>query len=135
MKGRFHVEPSIQPLFVYGTLRPNFPLHGWISEAVKESKPATLQGFAMHVPSHGAYPVIVRSKGDRVVGDLLLVESGDALYATIQMELHAGYGLERVICTLTETGAHMMCVAFVWPQLEYGFKKVPSGNWANAVSV
>lgn len=110
--------------FVYGTLRTGQRLDGMISADV-ERTPASTRARLWHVDSYGSFPVMTvtdAETGDTVRGELLDVHPAEIATVT-QMELGAGYDLERIVLDDGRTA-----FAFVWPHPDRG-DRIESGDW------
>lgn len=98
-EGEYRTEPDhkavcgderIERLFVYGTLKPNCPLHPQIARFVRAAHPASVEGVLVDL---GSFPALLKGRGI-VVGALLDV-APEALVVTDRIE---GYRSDPQSC-------------------------------------
>jgi gamma-glutamylcyclotransferase (GGCT)/AIG2-like uncharacterized protein YtfP len=96
------------PLFTYGTLRINQPLHGWV-ENITESIHANVIGFdaKLYVSNHLHFPYLVEQEGSITHGDLFVVKNNLQFADLVNMEIAAGYKMKTI-----ETNVGMTAITF-----------------------
>lgn len=125
-------------VFVYGTLRRDFPLHDYIEEALGLppgsglAHPVKCRTLGrLHYHRCGAFPVLLPDLAGLTVGEVYDLPMNKTTESMIWMEIGAGYELvERHV--VTDKSRCFKAWQFVWPDWLRDFvgAQVPENDWA-----
>lgn len=126
-------EANLIPMFVYGTLRPdwyNNRLLEWDTEKVERG--ATISGRMYWAFSEGSYPVVNVEQEGTITGDIVYVwEDSTGFNWACRMEIGAGYEPREVTATLPD-GTEEQVLVWHYPRTPRG-DHIPGGDWDKAM--
>lgn len=129
MSELLHTENAVE-LFVYGTLRTGQPLENWLEPCTVEKTMGVCVRGRIYPSYNRHYPVAFLDESGLIHGEVRTCSLSEPFYATVKMEMRAGYKLQRVPL-LDKEGSFMgrRVMAFHFLGRHPTKNCIPSGDW------
>lgn len=121
---------NVIELFVYGTLRTGQPLESWLEPCTVEKTMAMCIRGRIYPSYNGHYPVAFLDEDGLIHGEVRKCSLSEPFYATVKMEMRAGYKLQRVpLLSKAGLSEGRSVMAFHYMGRHPTKNCIPSGDW------